>query len=433
MTIRRSDVIVIGGGIAGLAAARTLVEAGKTVAVLESRDRVGGRIHTIPATQGGLPIELGAEFIHGLPSELIQLVEEARLARFELEGDSRCFRQPPGRLIPCGEQREVDQLFDHLGSLAPPEPDVSFNQFLAQRGLGPEAASWARNYVEGFNAADADRISLQSLIRQQAAEDQISGHRLFRVVDGYARVPEFLMRRLLDAGGELFLSTRVRSVDWVPGRAEVTTANQGVFAAATVIVTLPLGVLQAKSVAFTPDPPQILAAVSRLAMGPAARVVYEFRSPFSMLEGVSFIMAPDSTPPVWWTTNPTLTANITAWTAGRKATSLDPLGLPELGLSTLAKLLGTEIPELRGLLLRANFHDWEADPHSRGAYTYVLQGGIHASEELAVPVEGTLFYAGEHTDISGHWGTVHGALRSGYRAARQALNAGNFHEFKNRC
>ena len=90
------DVVIVGAGIAGLAAARILAEAGRRVTLVEARDRVGGRIYTVPATQGGLPVELGAEFIHGLPPELIQLVNDAGLTRFELEGDTRCFREDRG-------------------------------------------------------------------------------------------------------------------------------------------------------------------------------------------------------------------------------------------------------------------------------------------------------------------------------------------------
>ena len=89
------EAIVIGAGVAGLAAARTLAEAGRRVALIEARERVGGRIHTVQAIQGDLPVELGAEFIHGLPEELIDLVDEAGLTRFELDGDSRCVS--PGR------------------------------------------------------------------------------------------------------------------------------------------------------------------------------------------------------------------------------------------------------------------------------------------------------------------------------------------------
>ena len=84
-------MIVIGAGVAGLAAARTLAEAGRRVALIEARDRVGGRIHTVPAMRWRTcRWSSGAEFIHGLPPELIDLVEEAGLTRFELDGDSRC-------------------------------------------------------------------------------------------------------------------------------------------------------------------------------------------------------------------------------------------------------------------------------------------------------------------------------------------------------
>ena len=86
------DVVVVGAGIAGLAAARTLAEKGLRVTLLEARDRVGGRIYSVPAAEGGLPVELGAEFIHGLPPELINLVDEAGLTRFELDGDTLCYR-----------------------------------------------------------------------------------------------------------------------------------------------------------------------------------------------------------------------------------------------------------------------------------------------------------------------------------------------------
>ena len=90
-------------------------------------------------------------------------------------------------------------------------------------------------------------------------------------------------------------------------------------------------------------------------------------------------------------------------------------------LGTLATFLNSSPSDLRRHLLRSHLHDWQLDPHSLGAYTYVPKGAIDASDELSVPVEATLFFAGEHTDTSGHWGTVHGALRSGYRAARQVL------------
>jgi monoamine oxidase len=407
------DVIVVGAGIAGLAAARTLAEKGLRVALIEARDRVGGRIFTLPAAEGGLPVELGAEFIHGLPPELIGLVDEAGLTRFELDGDSRCYRD--GKLGACANQPEIESLFDQLGHLETLPADLSFAEFAAQRGFSPEALAWATNYVEGFNAADAERISILALAKQQAAEDAISGDRMFRVVEGYAAVPAFLLQKFLAAGGEFFPSSPVHAISWRPGRVEVAAGR--VYQASAAVVTLPLGVLQARTVSFLPEPERILAAADRLAMGPAARVVYEFNRRL-WPEGLSFLFARDEIPPTWWTTEPHPSFLLTGWLAGRRASQLPVADLPQKGLATLTAILGASPSQH---LIRWSQHDWLADVRSLGAYCYVPRGAINASDELSVPVQATLFFAGEHTDISGHWGTVHGALRSGYRAAEQVL------------
>jgi monoamine oxidase len=423
------ETVVVGAGVAGLATARMLAEAGRRVALLEARDRIGGRIHTVQAVQGALPVELGAEFVHGLPAELIDLVDEAGLTRFELDGDSRCVGpgRGVGRLGPCSDQHEVHKLFDELThvQLSPYSRDLSFSEFVGQRKVGAEAAAWATNYVEGFNAADGDRISVRALAKQQVAEDSISAERLFRVVEGYVRVPEFLLRRFRDAGGEFFRSTAVRSITWESGQVEIATETGRVLWAKSAVLTLPLGVLQARRVAFSPQPTEILKAADSLVMGSAARVVYEFDhafwKEFASLKGVSFFFAPDATPPTWWTTNPKPGSTLTGWIAGRKAKRLEMDVLPETGLETLSVLLGSSLHDVKRHLLRWHMHDWQIDPHSLGAYSYVPRGAIDASDQMTLPVEQTLFFAGEHTDTSGHWGTVHGALRSGYRAARQLL------------
>jgi monoamine oxidase len=412
MSPTSKDVIVVGAGMAGLTAARTLAEAGVSVTLVEARDRVGGRIYTVPGDE--LPIELGAEFIHGLPLELIRLVDEAGLTRFELEGETRCFRE--GRLDPCGNQREVDQLFDQLSNFKSPQADLSFNEFVAQLGLSQKAATLATNFVEGFNAADANRISILALARQQTAEDLISGDRVFRVTAGYARIPEFLLRRFLEAGGDWVPSSSVRTISWQPGSAQVETGTGRIFQGSAVIVTLPLGVLQARTVSFVPQP-KILALADQLVMGPAARVVYQFDLRF-WPEDLGFFFAPEEIPPTWWTTNPKPSSVLTGWIAGRKLAELGTFNLPEAGLAALSKIAGNDA---RRHLLRLHHHDWQTDAHSLGAYTYVPRGAIHASDELSLPVDSTLFFAGEHTDTSGHWGTVHGAMRSGYRVAEQVL------------
>jgi monoamine oxidase len=246
---------------------------------------------------------------------------------------------------------------------------------------------------------------------------------LFRVEEGYARVPEFLLRRFLEAGGRWVPSAPVLTITWKPGKVEVATENSHIYEASAAIITLPLGVLQARRVAFVPEPVEIFDAADRMAMGTADRVVYEFTREFwsrmSRLKGVSFLFAPDEVPPTWWTTEPWPAAMLTGWVAGRRADQLNLAELPETGLATLARLLGGELADLRKHLVRWHRHDWKNDVCSLGSYSYVPRGAIHASDELSVPVERTLFFAGEHTDTTGHWGTVHGAVRSGYRAAEQ--------------
>jgi monoamine oxidase len=96
--------------------------------------------------------------------------------------------------------------------------------------------------------------------------------------------------------------------------------------------------------------------------------------------------------------------------------------LVDSGLRSLERIFSLPAEGLGTELLGWHTHDWQLDPYSRGAYSYAPKGASEASALLATPVEGTLFFAGEHTDTTGHPGTVHGALRSGLRAAAQVLN-----------
>src|SRR6201985_658470 len=168
------DVIVLGAGVAGLAAARTLAEAGKHVLLLEARDRVGGRVWSIPVEGRGLPVELGAEFVHGLPTELLQLIEESKLRAYELDGSQICFED--GALTECSR----GDAFAVLEELTEDEPDASFAEWVEAKNINEETAQAATAFVENFNAADALRIGTAALAKQQKAEDAIEGDRSFR-------------------------------------------------------------------------------------------------------------------------------------------------------------------------------------------------------------------------------------------------------------
>jgi monoamine oxidase len=418
-TSSHADIAVIGAGIAGLAAARALAEGGHSVILIEARDRVGGRILTSHDPATDLAIELGAEFVHGRPPELLDLIHEAGLTLYKREGDFVCYED--GKLRDCGLFDEAFEVLDDL----PESPDIPFAEFLARKDLPRHVAVRATAYVEGFNAADATRIGTAALRKQQQAEESIEGDRVsFRVVEGYDRLAAFLCDRFVASGGQLQLSTPATAIHWSPSQVKITTSNPdlGEIRATRAVIALPLGVLQSGSPDIAPSPSSALAAIHKLAMGPATRITLLFRERFweSPAPGLSFLFAEGMPLPTWWSAAPNPSPTLTGWIAGPRALRR-PAGaaLKDEALATLSRIFSRS--DLSELLVSFHVHDWQSDPYSRGAYSYAPAGALTASSDLAVPVDDTLYFAGEHTDTTGHWGTVHAAFRSGLRAAAQIL------------
>jgi len=429
------DVAIIGAGIAGLAAGRLLARAGRRVAIIEARDRVGGRIHTRHVAPS-IPIELGAEFIHGQPPALWGLIREASLSTYEIEGSELMYeggRRSARGDLPNHAHRVLDDMTEWLAR-QPEGTDLTFEQYLRSNPTEPDAAKAAATYVEGFNAADQHRIGIASLAKQQRAEDAIEADRLFRVTAGYAAVTEFLASEFARAGGTLELETPVRRVEWSRGSvavlARAARAPERRIHARRALITVPLGVLQAGIIRFEPAPTEILRQADRLAMGPARRVVLVFAAKL-WPDNMSFLFTPSETPPTWWTPMPNGAPIITGWAGGPKAASLERVAGPEgakadvlsVCLATLAKVFNRPRSELEGLLSSWHTHDWSTDPYAGGAYSYVPAGAMDAPERMTRPVEDTLYFAGEHTDATGHWGTVHAALQSGTLAADRLLRS----------
>ncbi len=214
------DVVVIGAGIAGLTAARTLAEAGVRVTVVEARPRIGGRILTHRV--GGETLELGAEFIHGRPPELWALITETGLDTYERDGSQVCFKN--GSLKRCREEDSAFRLLEGLEEFK--GPDVSFNQYVAGLDATEAQRASARSFVEGFNAADSNQISVASLGAQQKAEDSIEGDRLFYLSAGYDRLAQYLANRIVDYGGSIRLNSPVREIRWSPDSVEIIDDKQ---------------------------------------------------------------------------------------------------------------------------------------------------------------------------------------------------------------
>jgi monoamine oxidase len=440
MTSAQYDVLIIGAGVAGLNAGRLLAEAGRRVAILEARNRIGGRIWTQPVSLGDSPlpqpVELGAEFIHGLPPETWSLIRQAGLSTFEMLGSPFWF--DGNRLMETNEQRgAAEGVIEEMMRWAQGQPrgnDMSFAEYLKGQALDALTARAAVNYVEGFNAADQQRISVAALAKQQAAEDAIDADRLFRLEAGYAALPNFLAEKFVAAGGMLILGAPVKKIAWNRGAVSVQTATpEGdlLHHSSQAVITVPLGVLQAQTIEFVPRPTEVLLQASRVGMGAVVRLTLAFKRKF-WDPRMSFLLAPGESPPTWWTLAPHEAPLLTAWAGGTKAELLlklitadgDASALCDLSLSTLAKMFALPLSDVRQMLSSWHMHDWQSDEYARGAYSYVQVGALDAPEKMRIPVEDTLFFAGEHTDVTGHWGTVHAALAAGGNVADQILSGG---------
>jgi monoamine oxidase len=426
------DVLVVGAGMAGLTAGRALAEAGLKVLVVEAQDRIGGRIWTRHV--GDEAIELGAEFIHGRPPELWALIEEAGLETYERGGAQLCFDD--GALSDCGH--EMDTVFEPLEKLKKfGDSDMSFAKYLDREQTPAEQRGPMIGYVEGFNAADHREVSVAALGAQQKAEDASGGDHTYRLRGGYDQLPRYLSERITEFGGKVLTGTPVTDIQWEPDRVKVVS-DLWTFRAPQVVVTLPLAVLQRGSVKITPQPRQILEAAERLRMGQVRRFTLLFAEKFwenlppqPALGEMSFLFAFTEMPPVWWTPHPEASHTITGWVGGPRSAALTGLNAQTLGqkaCTTLGRIFGVRKERVHGLLRGCYTHDWQHDRFTLGAYSYVATGGLDASRQMTEPVADTLFFAGEHTDVTGHWGTVHAAMRSGLRAAEQILSGGRRHE-----
>jgi len=430
--LMKKNVIILGAGMAGLAAGRALAEAGIAVMILEARDHVGGRIRTVRAA--GEIFELGAEFIHGSPPELWKIIREAGFRTEELEGQQICYQQ--GRLMDCGQQWEhnfqaIEQLNEWKG------PDRSFADYLAEKNIGEDQRRHLISYVEGFNAADYRQIGIYALAKQQAAEDEIEGDRVFRVCDGYARVPAFVADQVRRHGGKIVLNTVAHSIDWNPGDVHISCTMDGKtesLAADCMVVAVPLGVLQSGAIEFSPEPGDIFQVAKSIRMGSVRRVDLLFRERVwaerkvsdatAHLDDLSFLFAFNELPSTWWTQFPSLNGRLTGWVGGPRSDVFANMISDEVAkkaCEALARIFQLPLKQIEALLETSYSYDWLRDRFSMGAYSYLPVGSINAPNRICDPVGGTLYFAGEHTDTTGHWGTVHAALRSGLRAAEQIL------------
>jgi monoamine oxidase len=446
---KKPDVVVLGAGAAGLAAARDLSQAGLRVTVLEARPRVGGRVLTVHDPRAPVPIELGAEFIHGEAPDTLNAAQAAGLAVVELPDRHETVSR--GRFETRFDFWDaVDKMNRDLARRVKQRgKDFPVSDYLDSTSVPAARRQLLRDFVQGFHAAYPERLSAKALAAEASdggsENDQLD--KQFRIVNGGDALMKWLRDGLDPDRVEVRLTTVVEAIQWKRGsvtvscrggdRAELRVTGR------SAITTLPAAVLKTGGVQFEPALPAKQRALERIETGQIFKIVLRFRKAFweeadflnerrqrrAAADGggasVNFLHAPGAEVPTWWTAQPVRGPVLTGWVGGVRAETLlseDPTSRLERSLVALSDIMAVPRRELEEQLDAWASHDWRADPFARGAYSYLGVGGFNAPRALARPVEGTLFFAGEATTAD-QMATVAGALASGRRAAREALEA----------
>jgi monoamine oxidase len=414
------DCIIIGAGACGLMASRELTRAGKSVLLLEARNRIGGRIYTIHNHSFSTFAEAGAEFIHGDLPITSSLLREAGLPFREMEGN--IYQLENGVL-------KKSQLFDNEWELLMTElqklkTDLPLAEFLQQKFPEEKFPSLYHNikkFVEGYNAADITRVSSLALRKEWSEDDDPPQYRPTR---GYGKLVEFLLQESINNGLVLHLSKIVTNIQWPRKNVKVTTSDGDSYVAEKVLITVPVGILQAGLINFEPPLPEHAAASKDIGFGPVIKFLMEFKEPFwhnqsfRNMSHLKFVFS-DATIPTWWSQLPDTRPLLTGWLSGPAAHRIqhDQAYLKEQAIASLAYIFNSDANTIRDQLIAFHAEDWMADPFTLGAYSYATIKTPSAREILNTSVDDTVYFAGEALYDGPHTGTVEAALTSGMNAA----------------
>lgn len=420
------SVVVIGAGAAGLAAARSLADAGLAVEILEARDRIGGRVFT-SSHWPDLPVDIGASWIHGATGNPVTaLAKRIGAPTVETSYDSGEVYLSP-RLVKAGltvpdTARWESYVESALAAARRRKNDTSLADALS---AAPEWTSLSATeradlafYVsatyESEWGATAERLSARTL-----DDGELFDGPDLLLPRGYSRIMEHLAEGL-----PIRTSTAVTAIRLRSDRVALQTADHERQAAA-VVVTVPLGVLKAGRITVEPGlPDRMQAALSRLEMGVLSKSFFRFADPFWPVD-VDWheYVGPEAGRWSQWVsfakTGAPMLLGFNAGDGARAIEAASPNEVIDQATVVLREMFGARTPAPSEVFTSS----WSSDPWSMGSYSVNSVGSSAADRAaLAEPIESRIFWAGEATESDYH-STVHGAILSGRRAAAEVIEA----------
>ena len=401
------DVAIIGAGAAGLGAAHALKNSGLSTVVLEARDRVGGRAHTIQVAPD-VVFDLGCGWLHSADQN--SFVAIARQLNFEINKDLPPWRERAyGKAFPQAERDEfvlaLDEFYDRIEAAARGGKDSPASHYLVSGNRWNPMIDAISTYVNG---CELDQLSILDF---DAYEDTNFNWRLRR---GYGA--------LIAAYGAqvpVALNCEVRLVDHSVKRVRIET-SRGTLEADRVVVTVPTNLIADEAIRFSPALPDKVDAARGLPLGLADKVMLALDEPEALPKEGNLRGATMRTEMGTYHIRPFGQPCIEGFFGGRFAQALEDAGDGAIAAHSIDEIVSFIGNDIRRKLKPLKESRWSHDPFARGSYSHALPGHADKRAVLAAPVDGRLFFAGEAT--SPHFfSTAHGARDSGERAAKEVL------------
>jgi monoamine oxidase len=409
-------VIIVGAGVAGLMAAKELAGRYKVI-VLEANDVAGGRIVTIANGQFLHPVEAGAEFIHGNTPLTLSLLKEAGVEYHAVGGDMMHLSN--------GKWVEQDEMIigwnDVMHQMNALKEDMTIAVFLERYFADDKYGAVRKSiqkFAEGFDLADTSKASVFALRDEWEHEDEEQQ----RVKGGYGLLARYLLQQCEKGNCSIHTSCVVKNIRWKKNEVQVTTADDKTFWGNKIIVTVPLGILQADNdqcgaISFEPALDNYKQAARLMGFGTVIKIMLQFKEAFwnKKKKDIGFVIS-DQLIPTWWTQAPADWPLLTGWLGGPPVQVLinesDETILSQ-ALQSLSVIFDMSLPGLQQLLTASHIANWSHAPFSLGAYSY---NTLHSAKSVALlnrPVQHTIFFAGEALYTGPYPGTVEAALATG--------------------